>query len=876
MSTLIGTRLGPYEILSPLGSGGMGEVYRARDTKLGREVALKVLPDSFLSDPDRLSRFEREAQVLASLNHPHVGSIYGLEESGSRRALVLELVEGPTLADRIADGPVPLDEAIPIARQIAEALEAAHDKGIVHRDLKPANIKLTPGGKVKVLDFGLAKLHDPAASGASPSTSPSASAMTMSPAMTGVGVIVGTAAYMSPEQAKGRAIDRRADIWAFGCVLYEMLAGRAAFAGGSMSEIVSEVLKTEPDWQRLSPGTPPAIRRLLGRCLQKDPARRLHHIADARLDLDEPIGAAPAGPIVGVPSPQPSRLARALPWAVAALALAASGWVMATRPETGAAATLRLELNIPPGVEMFNATTNSMAVSPDGTRLAFVGVRGGARAVYVRSLDSFEAVPVRGSENATMCLFSPDGGSIALVDAGGLLKTIDLSNGTVTSVTNDVSFIAGVSWGDGNRMVFARSGELWQVTIGSAPTQLTKLDGPPRDREHSGPTILPGGNAVVFAAASMDDVWRLDVLDLATRTRRTIAEGSVARYVASGHLVFYREGELFAAPFDLDSRSLAAVPVKMLDLPLFGGTIPDLDVSLSGTLAYAPLTSQSDLVWVTRDGAEQPLSDTSRPYVNPRLSPSGTGVVVQAGDLWLQDLRRAAFTRLGTTDSVGFPIWTPDGRQVVYKISAGLGVLNADGSGESRVIPGTGPFDYPASFTPDGRTLIMLRSSQETSFDTYAMPFPGGGKLTPILATKSYEGGARLSPSGRWLVYVSNDSGQNEVYVRPYPGPDRRVPVSTAGGTQPTWDPQGTAIYYRAGNKMMTVGVSFAGDDITLASPRQLFERQYAYGAGITIANYDVTADGERFVMVKDESSAGRLNVVLNWQSDLNRLAPPP
>ena len=873
MALSVGTRLGAYEVTGVLGAGGMGEVYRARDTKLGREVALKVLPETFAADPDRLARFAREAQLLASLSHPHIAAIYGLEDSGDRRALVLELVEGPTLADRIAEGPMPIEDALRVARQIAEALETAHEKGIVHRDLKPANVKLTPSGQVKVLDFGLARLNVSNAS----NVSNDPNVLTMSPTvlspamMTHAGVILGTAAYMAPEQAKGREVDRRADIWAFGCVLFEMLAGRAVFVGESVSDIVSEVLKTEPDWPRLPASTPGHVRRLLRRCLQKDPARRLHHIADARLDLDEAITAEE--PVSPAPARSTrARVARALPWAVALVAIAVAGWALARPPADAAEALARLELNTPAGVELFTATSLSLAISPDGSRIAFVGSQGGARFVYVRALDQFEARPLRGSDGATTCFFSADGRSVGLIDAGGVIRTIDLASGTVSTVTGDANFISGVAWSDRNQIVFVRGGALWQVMPGAAPAPLLTLEG---GRELATPAFLPGGEALLFSAISGDEKRRIEALVIATGERRTIVEdATLPRYVESGHLVFYRGAELFAAPFDPGALRVTGPAVKMLDLPLFAGAVPDLDVSASGTLVYAPLTAQSRLVWVSRQGAAQPLNDELRPYMSPRLSPDTATLVVQAGDLWIHDLRRTAFTRLAPTDSVGFPIWTPDGRQVVFKTSMNLSVRNADGGGQSQVLPGTAAFDYPASMTPDGRTLVMLRSSQKTSFDVYTIQFPGGGELTPILTTPAYEGGARLSTDGRWLVYVSNDSGRNEVYLRPFPGPDRRLPVSTDGGTQPSWDRRGRFIYYRAGDRMMAVEVT-AGADAVLSEPRLLFEGQYAFGAGITIANYDVAPDGQRFVMIKDESTAGRLNVVLNWREELKRLVPP-
>jgi serine/threonine-protein kinase len=872
-----GSRIGPYEIVSPLGAGGMGEVYRARDAKLNRDVALKVLPDAFALDPDRLARFRREAQVLASLNHPHIGAIYGFEDSGSTHALVLELVEGPTLSDRIEQGPIPLEEALPIATQIADALEAAHAQGVIHRDLKPANIKLTPSGKVKVLDFGLAKMLETDRVSPSLSMSP-----TIGVQATYAGVILGTASYMSPEQARGKALDQRTDIWSFGCVLFEMLSGRKTFdAGDTVSDAVAAILTRDPDWSALPDGLPSGVRTVLRRCLQKDPERRLHHIADARLELEEPASAPVEVPADAPPRSLPLWL-RALPWAIAALALAAAAWTL-WRPAGRAVeqhAVARLELNLPPGLELFTASTRSVVVSPDGRRIAFVGTRGGARQVYVRPLDQYDASSIRGSENATSCMFSPDGRSIAVVTAAGVLKAISLTDGLSTTVTEDVNFLYGVTWTPDDRFVFVRAGALWQVARGGGTAApLTMLGGARKDTLHVWPTALPGGKAILFGAMSADQ-WRVDALTLATGERRTVVErASLPLYAASGHLVFLRDDRMVVAPFDASRLQLTGPATQLLEsLPAtttLGGAIVDL--SLTGTAVYSPTSAVNRLVWVSRQGNTQPVDDVLRNYANPRIAPDGNRVVVQADGLWIQDLARATFTRLASRDVVtnGFPIWTPDGRQIIYRTATGLQVQDADGSGRSRLIAGSSEFDYPGAVTPDGETLVFLRSTQETSFDVYALLLKDPGKVRTIVKTPAYEGGARLSPDGRWLTYVSNESGQNEIYLRPYDGPERRWQISSQGGTQPLWNPNGREVFYRNGDRMMAVDVT-TSPDVKLSPPHLLFEGRYAFGSGITIANYDVTRDGQRFIMVKDEAGAARLNVVLNWFDDLARVAPAP
>jgi Tol biopolymer transport system component len=877
----------------------MGEVYRARDTKLNRDVALKILPEAFARDPDRLARFEREAQLLASLNHPNIASIYGLEEGGSDvsdhgaafaagaasapkgaghyvSALVLELVEGPTLADRIATSPLPLDEALAIARQIAQALEAAHRLAIVHRDLKPANIKVRSDGTVKVLDFGLAKALAPPSAALNATRSPTIT----SPAATLQGVILGTAAYMSPEQARGRDADARSDVWAFGCVLYEMLSGRRAFeTGETISDAVAAVLMREPDWAALPADVPAHIRRLLRRCLQKDPDRRLHHIADARIELDEGMSELSdlAPPVARTPGV--ARWMRAIPWVVAALALGTAAWMAWGRSSFGAEVTravARLEVTLPAGVELGPSSTRTIAVSPDGARTAFVGRTAGTRQIYVRTLDQFEAVPLRGTDNATSCFFAPDGRSIGFVTNAGVLKTLSLADGLVATVTGDANFLYGSAWGADDRIVFVRADALWHVPrTGGTPTALTTLGGAQADTLHAWPLALPDGKTILFSAAS-GDRWRIEALALATGERRTVVEqGMMPLFTDSGHLLFVRAGELLAAPFDAARLQVTGPAVPAIgNQSLAVGTnqgVPIVDVSATGTMVYAP-TTVSRLVWVSRQGAEQPLNDVLRSYQNPRLAPDGNRLLVEAGDLWIQDVARPTFTRLTEQTTIGYPVWTPDGR-VLYRTQNELRIVNADGGGQGDILAGTSPQDFPLSVSADGETLVLARGSQETDFDIFTLPLRDAAQARSILATKAYEGGARLSPDGRWLTYTSREAGQFEVYLRPFPGPDRRWPVSTQGGTQAIWNPNGKEIFYRDGNKMMVVEVAIM-PDITLSPPRVLFERPYAFGSGLTIANYDVTRDGQRFVMVKDESSGGRLHVILNWPEELRRRAP--
>jgi serine/threonine protein kinase len=881
MALAPGSRIGPYEVTAQIGIGGMGEVYRATDTNLKRAVAIKVLPESVATDKDRLARFQREAEVLASLNHPNIAAIYGLERSDRVSALVMELVEGPTLADRIGHGRISVEEALPIAKQIAEALEAAHEQGIIHRDLKPANIKVRADGTVKVLDFGLAKALDSSPATIDASHSPTITSPAM---MTGVGVLLGTAAYMAPEQARGKPVDRRADIWAFGCVLYEMLAGQPAFTGQTVSDIVAVVLKNEPDWTALTADIPVPVRSLLRRCLKKDPTQRLHDSADARIEIEEAITQ---------PSPQPqaaemSRLRTSLQiggWLTAVLLAIA---LLVTRagslgPASPNPQAMRFELNMPPGVEGSETSSPTIAISPDGTRVAFIGAVGGLRRIYVRRLDEFESTVLRGTETVNICSFSPDGNALAFIPSDRTLKKVSLSDGLVTTLVDDVDFsVGGAVWGPDGRVTFVRAGTLWRVSANGGPAeQLTTLDAAKNERSHLWPTPI-AGSAILFTSVSGADriVTQIEALSVVTKERRVVVEaGSNPLYAASGHLLFFREGALLAAPFDaarLEVTGPAASVLQDVSLDQFGA--PLVTVSAAGSLAYVPAGQATRrLVWVSRQGVEQPITDVARPYKNPRLSPDGQRIVVEAagGNLWIQDVTRSTFTRLTTGDTLGntFAVWTPDARGVLFRTLTGIGRVDPDSGSAIQVIRNTSLYSLPTAVSPDGQTLAYIQQSPETNGDLFTLSLQGDPQPRAVVKTSGYDGGGQFSPDGRWLAYVSNESGQFDVYVRPYPAPDRRMQVSTEGGTHPRWNRNGKELFYRNGNRMMVVDVS-ATPDLRLSRPRVLFEQRYAFGSAQTVPNYDVSPDGERFVMVKDDSASGRINVVLNWDQELKRLVP--
>jgi serine/threonine protein kinase len=871
-----GQSIGAFTIVGPLGVGGMGEVYRARDPKLGRDVAIKVLPAVLTVDADRLVRFEREARTLAALNHPHIGAIYGLEESDGILALVLELVEGPTLAERIAEGPIPVPESLAIARQIAEALEAAHDKGIVHRDLKPANIKITPDDSVKVLDFGLAK----AAAEDPPADTRASRAATIG--NTQPHTILGTVVYMSPEQVRGQRIDRRADIWMFGCVLYEMLAGTAPFARENPSETLAAILRDEPDWTALPAATPSAIHKLLRRCLRKDAKQRLADIADARFAIED---ATSEEGTLSAPVQSRTRWFVLMGLLAAALGffLGSRGWLSIARSASSpAAATTRLELNLPPAVELYVGSPQNVAVSDDGTRVAFIGITGGVRQLHMRDVNQFETVALRGTDNVTACFFSPSSAEIGFIASDRALRKLSPSEGLIVTLAQDVDPYNGAAWGVNNMITFVRAGTLWQVpAAGGTPHQVTTLERARGELSQSAPATAAGGEAILFTSITSGrrDAAHIEALARGSNNRHVVVESGVRPLVtASGHLLFYRDGSILAAPFDVDRLEPKGTPARVLDgLAVDSITgAPMIAVSRTGVVVYPPAAATSSrLVSVSREGVEKPLGEGARLLQSPTLSPDGQRIVVQSNlDLWVQDLTRGTFIRLTSDDTSGnsYPVWTRDGSRIVFRTQTGLRVMPAEG-GTAVPIPGTSSADYPSSVSPDGTTLAFSRITEAKSSDVYVLSLNGAPNPSPLVASAAFDGGAQFSPDGHWIAYASDESGKLEVYVRSYPMPDRKWPVSTQGGTGPRWNRSGKQVFYRSGNTIMEADVSVRNHDVVLSTPRVLFDQRYAYGANTALANYDVGVDGKWFVMVKNDPGASRLNVVLNWFDELTQRA---
>ena len=886
MGLATGTRLGPYEIVSAIGAGGMGEVYRATDTNLKRAVAIKVLPASVSNDPERLARFQREAEVLASLNHPHIAQIYGWEKSEGTTALVMELVEGEELSQRIARGPIPLDEALPIAKQIAEALEAAHEQGIIHRDLKPANIKVRPDGTVKVLDFGLAKLAESAAP-TNPSMQSLSPTITSPALMSGVGVLLGTAAYMSPEQAKGKAADRRSDIWAFGCVLHEMLTGACVFGGETLTDTIAAVIRKEPEWRLLPPNVPRGIHVLIRRCLKKEPSDRWQHISDVRIEIDEAM-AEPTGVSSVVHGRRPSWVTPTL-IVMAALAgslltLVAARSFAPVAPVTKAVS--RLDMDLPAGTELYTGSAQIVALSPDGARLAYIALLGSQRQAFIRPLDSFVSMPIHGTDTAQAIFFSPDGGAIAFITADRTLKTVSLSDGLIVTLAHNADAYSGGTWADDGRIIFARTdGGLSQVSASGGPvTSLTTVDPAKSERFHVFPTTLPGGKVLLFASMTTNKAGlasHLESLSLDTGQRRVLVDaGTFPHYLPTGHLVFFRDGGLIAVPFDVDRLQVAGRAVRVADdLGVDFTSNPMVSMSASGSLAYAPGGMViSRLVWVSRQGVEQPLSEASGLYGVPRLAPDGQKIAVQLkGLLWMYDTSRTTFERITSPETLGnsFPAWTADSKRLLLRTRTGMKTIDVTGSAGMQAIRGSNDAsDIPGSVSPDGQTLAFLRIDAETSGDIYIVALNGTSPPRPIVKTPAYEGGSEFSPDGKLLAYVSNESGQYEVYLRPFPALDRRWTVSTDGGSFPLWRRDGKELFYRNGNKMMAVEVQSGGGDVSLSAPRMLFDQRYSLGSSSTLPPYDISLDGQRFLMVKDEFGSRRLSIVLNWEEELKRLAP--
>jgi Tol biopolymer transport system component len=884
-SPVIGQRLGPYEIVSLIGSGGMGEVYRARDTVLHREVAIKTLPEAFVADPERVARFEREARVLAALNHPHIAAIYGFEYREGIHALVLELVDGETLSARLRARALSVPEALIIARQLADALDAAHEKGIVHRDLKPANISITRDDVVKVLDFGLAKTSAVASTG-DLADSPTATA-----AATRDGVVLGTAPYMSPEQARGKSVDKRTDVWAFGCVLYEMLTGRAAFGGDTVSDVIVAVLDRAPDWRLVPSETPATIARLLRRCLEKDPKRRLHDIADARIEIDDAL-SAPAADVREVAPRARRSIARwTLAGVVAGALLAAVGFRFATRPAPSA--VTRFTIMLPPHLEL----RDPMALSPDGRTLVFAATDESGSRLYRRDLDSLQSVPIRGTEGGGAPFFSPDGAAVGFSGVRSLM-TVPLQGGAPTTLHQDR--VTGATWLPDDTIVFGSSAGLMQIpaTGGDVRAITTLRQG---EIEHHSPVGLPNGRAVLFTVhTGRRDAQRIDAVSLPSRERTEITPGSGARVLATGHIAFafQQSGSLWVAPFDESRLRLTGAAAPALEgVMISDGWKPTIAAGANGSLAYAVGNAVYSyalraLYWVDKTGREQPIGAPARAWWWPQVSPNGRQVGLHIMDpanmdAWIYELDHGPLVRVTFNPAQdGYPMWTRDGKRIVLWSNQPGGVRelrirSATLTGSDEVLM-TSTDVAPYSWSGDGKLLVFQQASPETRMDIGVVPIDGEHTVKMIINGPSDEEHPAVSPDGRWIAYQSNESGRSEVYVQPFPALGSRWQVSTQGGTSPLWDPDGRELFFRHGRSIVSVPVTAAGNTFSYGNPRPLFEGPYVTdeadpGGGPT---YALSPDGKRFLMMKAlEPDGGRsgqtqIVVVLNWLDELQRLLP--
>jgi Tol biopolymer transport system component len=915
MTLAPGTRLGPYEIQADLGAGGMGEVYRAKDTRLGRTVAIKVLPAGAAADPERRRRFEQEARAASALNHPHICVLYDIgfdsPSTSSGQAvdfLVMEYLEGQTLAERLTKGPLPLDQALQVAVQIADALDKAHRQGIIHRDLKPGNVMLTKTGaarqgspQAKLLDFGLAKLKG---SGATTMAALSALPTQESP-VTQKGTILGTLAYMAPEQLEGKEADARSDLFSFGAVLYEVLTGKRAFEGTSPASVITAIMSSDPPLlTALQPMTPPALDQLVKRCLAKDPDARwyaAHDVADELRWIAESAFAVTQRAGVVAPRRTRERMLWAAALVLAAIAAGVLVWgLMRTTTPLPPRVTRSV---IPLGAgRTLSVVLPSVALSPDGTRLVYAAQEGaGPARLYVRALDQLTAVPLEGTQGALYPFFSPDGQWVAFV-AEGRLRKVSLSGGAPVSICDMTPGMRGANWGQDGTILFTPglAAGVWRVSAaGGTPQVVTTPDVGRREKSHRWPEMLPGGKAALVTVGTADissfDDARIEVLLLDTGERRLLIEGGTyARYAPTGHVVYARAGSLLAVPFDLDTLKVTGAPVPIVrDVTTVAQDgYAEFGVARDGSLVYTPggeWMPRDTLVWVDRGGKVQPATEDRRPFFCVRLSPDGKWLAASVNaamtEEWIYDLVRGTFTRLTSGWDNYHAIWTPDGRQLTFSSTRGGGPQSlfsqpVDGSGEAERLTTAEHPQAAGSWSPDGRVLAFSEVDPSTGFDIWVLVRERGRKPEVFLRTRFNEVKPRFSPDGRWLAYVSDESDRVEVYVQPFPGPGRGFQISTGGGNEPVWARDGRELYYRRGADLMVTPVTTTAG-FSAGQPRLLFRGpsvpEYGGLLNPNVGSFDVAPDGRRFVMIAPDESrpaATELNLVQNWFEELKAKVP--
>jgi serine/threonine protein kinase len=910
---MIGKTLVHYEISAEIGKGGMGEVYQAKDTKLGRDVAIKVLPEEFALDKDRVARFQREAKLLASLNHPNIAAIYGLEESEGIHFLVMELIEGDTLRDRIKSGPIPVEEALKLALQMAEALEAAHEKGVIHRDLKPANIKVTPDGKVKILDFGLAKAYVGDQGNVNLADSP-----TISAAATQQGVILGTAAYMSPEQARGKPVDRRADIWAFGVVLFEMLTGKSLFSGEDVTSTVARVLEREPDFSTLPTNLHSRIRFMLERCLKKDRKDRYSAISDARVDIQS-VFSDPKGIFAqpGETSELPQKQRAILPWVTvtAIICLIIAGvavWMLKPVPPPEPKQVVRFDYELSAVRQFTRYTMPNLAVSPDGNKSVFCTKEG----LYLRFVDSLDARLIPGTDiNSYQPFFSPDSQSIAYFSGSDRkLKKVNI-NGVAPIVlcdTSDTSIMSGDGyWHTDNTILYADTikGIMRVSADGGIPEVLVKVDTSKIIDEGFlvAPQMLPDGKTLLFTKTTQNgSISQILLHSFESGEQKVlINDGRAARYLPTGHIVYTLLNSnirnLLSVSFDLDRLEVTGGAVSILE------DVREAAFSENGTLVYVPqaagvpgsagpTSSDNVLVWVDRQGREEPLGSLPDAYRNVKISPDGTRVALiierENADIWIWDIPHSTPTKL-TFDkaAVANPIWTPDSKKIVFTIGStgGLGGVywkSADGIGEPELLAAKPDgWTVPWSFSRDGKICAVYEVSlSPLNIDVGMILMEGDREIKALLQEKHFENQPQISPNGRFLAYVSNESGKEEIYVRSFPDVNEgRWQVSSSGGHSPLWSPDGRALFYRSGDATMAVEVE-TGSAFKHEKPEILFQGTYLTDSSLrmTSTKWDIHPDGKKFLMIKSPTDSGqaetpaltRTIIVLNWFEELKQRVP--
>ena len=866
----------------------MGEVYRATDTNLKRAVAIKVLPASVSRDPDRLARFHREAQALAALNHPSIAQIYGLEITNGQTAIVMELVEGPTLADRIAGGALRIGDAIAIATQIAEALEAAHDQGIIHRDLKPANIKVRPDGHVKVLDFGLAKTMEVVGS---PSVAGPLPTIT-SPAMTEAGVVLGTAAYMSPEQARGQALDKRSDIWSFGCIVYEMLTGKMAFAANTVSDTIAALLEREPDWTALPAAATP-VSGILRRCLEKDRVNRLRDIGDVKLWLGE-TGARIAATPTGQRSAGRQRwsIATAVILGVAVGAAAIGGLLLnMNRPSPHAVGRFTLTAS---QADSFTADTfgNNIAISPDGSRIAYTANRNGVPQLFVHRLDALDAQPIAGTDGGTFPFFSPDGKQLAYATLDELKRVPADGGANVTICPVDAGF-RGATWVQDDSIVFAKDGGVGLLRVpasGGVPQKIAAPDATTSEENYVHPTLVPGTDTILYTVQLAGGHSRVAARKLNGGNAVTVADdGFGSQYLSPGYILFARDDRLMAIRFNSATLGVSSAPVVVQDgvFTKVTDAVANVAVAADGTFVYAAGHNAGSLrrvVWVTRKGThEAPVIEQRLEYArNPRLSPDGRRLALTVGtsghaDIWVYDLGTAnGGLKLTMQNHNTFPVWSPDGKRIIYLSVTSAGgymySIPSDGSvlQPERLIPTDDAPEVPLTVSPDGKYVLFRKNADLWMVDL------SDRKARPWFQAPSDEHGSRFSPSGRWVVYSSDNTGRMEIWARPFPGPGAPIRVSSDGGHDAVWSRDGKDVLYETAGKLMSARVVTETPTLQLEPAKMLFEGGFAHDdTDPGLRFFDSAADG-RLIMIEPIGTSNQpsIAVVQHWDQELNRLVP--